>query len=298
MIDDVEDIVITGAGGNIGRKLVEYLASDSRCKKIYAIDSNWNESGRFCIEDQKIDKIDADLLYFDAEWAHIVKNVDAVVHLAAQNPHTDATWADAAASVEITANLVSAASLGKMDRFIFASTNHVMGGYKDECTFLEQGWLQADLDPKPGTIWNNGTQPADSTIYASGKLMCERLLRSMSVANSFLGIVVRIGWVQPDVNDPETLSIAGDPKYNGLVSPQTEEDHHTLRWFRSMWLSNRDLRTLFQGALWFPIEKRSAATIVVNGMSANTGMPWDISSAEEFLGYVAQDNCFRKLTYI
>jgi NAD dependent epimerase/dehydratase family len=57
--------------------------------------------------------------------------VDAVIHLAAQNPYPDASWEDASASFDMTAKLVDTCAKASVSRLVFASSNHVMGGYKD-----------------------------------------------------------------------------------------------------------------------------------------------------------------------
>lgn len=295
MADVVGTIAITGADGNVGRKLVSCFLSDDRCERIYAIDKYWRGGRGSNFDNPKVVAIESDLLSITGEWRRAVQNADAIVHLAAQNPHTDASWVDATASMEMTANLVSLAAQGKTKRFIFASTNHVMGGYKSGCDFSSSGWLSVNLEPKPGTKWHNGTHLVDSTIYATSKLMCEHLLKSVASTSNLLAVSVRIGWVQPNANEPDTLSIAGDAKYDNGVSARTDEDHLTQHWFRCMWLSNRDLHALFRGALWYPSEKWDSNMIVVNGMSANKGMPWDISATSELLGYVAQDDCFMHL---
>jgi nucleoside-diphosphate-sugar epimerase len=65
--------------------------------------------------------------------------VDAVIHLAAQNPYPDASWEDASASFDMTAKLVDTCAKASVSRLVFASSNHVMGGYKDTPVALSDG---------------------------------------------------------------------------------------------------------------------------------------------------------------
>jgi nucleoside-diphosphate-sugar epimerase len=65
--------------------------------------------------------------------------VDAVIHLAAQNPNPDASWEDASASFDMTAKLVDTCAKASVSRLVFASSNHVMGGYKDTPVALSDG---------------------------------------------------------------------------------------------------------------------------------------------------------------
>ena len=53
----------------------------------------------------------ADLAGDPGGWRGAFEGVDAVVHLAAQNPYPEATWDDAAASIRITAAVFQAAAV-------------------------------------------------------------------------------------------------------------------------------------------------------------------------------------------
>ena len=57
-----------------------------------------------------------------------------------------------------------------------------------------------------------------------------------------------------------------------------------------MWLSNADLIRLFDCAVEAEIEDRLFA--VLNGMSRNHGMRWDLSETAELLGYLPRDDAF------
>lgn len=288
-----DKVVVTGAAGNVGRKLVNHFAHDSRCERVIAVDNTpFTEEFPEAIR-SKVHLVECDLLALSNESYGIFGGADIIVHLAAKNPHTDAKWCDAAASVEMTSNILLAAAECNVPRFVFASSNHVMGGYKEGCDFTRSGWLSTAIEAAPGTRWYNGKQFADSTIYASGKLMTESLIRSFtSLRPDFSAIAVRIGWVQPGENIPNTISISGDPKYGTVGEPDNEADQLTLRWFQSMWLSNRDLGNLFRSAAWATDRAWPTKMIVVNGMSDNSGMPWDIRRTCDLIGYEPVDDCF------
>ena len=61
-------------------------------------------------------------------------------------------------------------------------------------------------------------------------------------------------------------------------------------WFRLMWLSNRDYLQLMEKCIRADPGLRFA---VVNGMSANTGMRWDLAHTRQLLGYEPQDDVTR-----
>jgi nucleoside-diphosphate-sugar epimerase len=152
---------------------------------------------------------------------------------------------------------------------IFASSNHVMGGYQD---VPEPARITTDLPPRPGTRYVVDGQLRDSTPYASAKLFGERLGKCFAEAHGLSVIAVRIGWVRPGENRAREL-------------PAERGD-----WFRLMWLSNRDFCQLMERCIEADGSIRFA---VVNGMSANTGMRWDIEHTRRLLGYEPHDDVTR-----
>lgn len=235
-------VLITGARGNIGRKLRDAWTD---VYDLVLIDQDEDD------DDPEV--IGADLSVLDDDWFTHFHGVDTVVHLAA-NPDADADWDDLVGpNVDAMANVCHAAALAGVERVIFASSNHVMGGYRD----LDDGPITVDLEPKP------------DGPYGAAKLFGERLGQSLSRAFDLTFIAIRIGWVQDGPNRPESLP----------------DD-----WSRKLWLSNTDLVRLFDQAVEAEIEDRSF--VVVNGMSRNHGTRWDLSDAAELLGYLPVDDAF------
>jgi hypothetical protein len=195
----------------------------------------------------------------------------------------------------MTLHLVSAASDAGVRRFVFASSNHVMGSYKDEplAETLSPGTLTTDLTPGPGTRWHDGERMLDGTPYAVSKLMGERACAAAAHRSDTLTAVsVRIGWTQPGENAPETINATGVP---GKDAPDAPGAERTLRWFRNMWLSNRDFVQAVDRALLASPQTWPSRAIVVNAMSANKGMAWDLEGARRLTGYEAQDDLWREL---
>ena len=276
-------VLVTGAAGNLGRKLIADLLARPWCESIVAVDRGFAEPS----PDPRILQVAADLVRPSAGLDAAMEGADAVVHLAAQNPYPDASWADCCASFDMTLTLIEAAARGRPRRFVFASSNHVMGGYKDAEPPLAAGALTADLPPRPGTR----VGPEPTPAYAVAKLMGERLLAGRAAAGGLTTVSLRIGWCQPGENHPRTLSAGGVPGDLG-GGPEAERD---LVWFRSMWLSDRDFAEAVAAALTAEANAWPAPAIVVNAMSDNAGMAWDLKAARRLTGYAPRDDVWRAL---
>jgi NAD+ dependent glucose-6-phosphate dehydrogenase len=233
-------VLITGASGNIGRKLREAW---SDVYDLVLIDRHAPPG------DDEV--IVADLATWDESWVAYFDDVDTVIHLAG-NPDDAAPWdALVGPNLDALANVFHASAFGGVERVIFASSNHAMGGYRD----LGDMPITVALPPKP------------DGPYGATKLVGERLGKSLASAFDLTFIAIRIGWVQRGENRPETLPDA---------------------WSRGLWLSDDDLVDLFEAAVEADLGGRTF--LVVNGMSNNRGMRWDLSEAAEYLGFEPADD--------
>ena len=237
----------------------------------------------------------------DSRWREALQRVQAVVHFAACNPYPDASWDEAAVSIDMTLNVaLAAADSPSVERFVFATSNHVMGRYKDDplAATVGPGTLHPDRPLGVGTVWEKADPPLDATAYSTTKMVGERICRALGArGNGSTNFVsVRIGWCQPGANRPETLNASGDPgaESGGAEShPDPEGYRRAERCFRLMWLSNRDFAHLFERAINADASEWPAPAIVVNGMSANTGMTWSLDETRRYLGYQPLDDVTR-----
>ena len=148
-------VLITGANGNIGRKLREAWAD---VYDLVLIDRHAAPG-----DDEMIV---ADLAEWDESWVAYFDDVDTVVHLAG-NPDDDAPWdALVGPNLDALANVFHASAFGGVERVIFASSNHVMGRYRD----LGDMPITVDLPPRP------------DGPYGGTKLVGERLGKSLASA--------------------------------------------------------------------------------------------------------------------
>lgn len=242
-------VLITGAAGNLGSKLARHLTG--QCDLVL------------------LDKPDGDLSVWDDRWVARFAGVDAVVHLAG-DPVAYHDWSELTApNIDAVLNVFEAAARGGAKRLIFASSNHVMGGYQDG----EPIPITPDLPPKPGLRYFADGAERFSGAYGAAKLFGERLGRHYATTRRLEVIGVRIGWVWRGENVPSEL-------------PPERGD-----WFRNMWLSDRDFLHLMDCCLTAELPE---PFLIVHGMSNNTGMRWDLSSTTRAIGYQPQDDVGRK----
>jgi NAD+ dependent glucose-6-phosphate dehydrogenase len=244
-------VLLTGAAGNLGGKLRRHLSSS--CDLVLL--------DRVTGGDPAI--VEADLSAWGA-WVDRFAGVETVFHFAA-DPTAQQTWpALVGPNVDALVNVFQAALAHRVRRVVYASSNHVMGGYKD----VAEPWLlTTELPPLPGTQYVANGQQRDSRPYAAAKLFGERLGKCLAEADGVEVVAVRLGWVKPGDNPA------------GAITPDRGE------WFRQMWLSNRDYCQLMERCLLAELPGRF---VIVNGMSDNAGMRWDLSEARA-LGYQPRD---------
>lgn len=281
-------VVITGAGGNLGGKLTAHLQAAPWCTAIVGIDP------KPLTDSAKFRAVSADLRDpRDQRWIGPVSEADAIVHFAAQNPAPDSTWLEATQSLDMTLNLLHRARDHDC-RFVFASSNHVMGGYQN-APLPADGKLSGATPPLPGTTMFNGQTYVTPTAYGASKLMGERAVVAAAAAGRMTGVNVRVGWVQPGENHPETIGLHGGGTNYGPGIPAATEEQRAMRWFRSMWLSNADFLQLMEKAITRPATAWPAPAILVCGMSNNDGMAWDLTTGRDLLGYAPADNVWMHL---
>jgi uronate dehydrogenase len=250
-------VLITGAAGNLGGKLRRHLEGRYELRLL-----DKNTGGDKSIQE-------CDLATYSADWVDRFRGADTVFHLAA-DPTAHQTWPLLVGpNIDAVIHVFEAAVRAGIRRVVFASSNHVMGAYKDEPA---AGPLTTDLPPRPGTRYVVQGEARDSSAYGSAKLFGERLGRCYADAHDLSVLAVRIGWVRSGENRPQDI-------------PAERED-----WFRLMWLSNRDYCQLMERCLLADPSLRFA---VLNGMSANTGMRWDLTTTRRLVGYVPQDDVTR-----
>ncbi len=204
--------------------------------------------------------IQADLAEYDEGWTSQFAGVDGVIHLAG-DPSPLANWASAQRNnIDLTFNVVRAARAHAARRVVFASSNWVMAGYRFADSQPKAGALTTELPPHP------------LNPYGVSKLVGERIGRA-AAAEGLGFIAFRIGW-----NQHTPGNVPGSHMLQG-------------RWGQQMWLSDRDLCQAMQRAVLADV-----GFAVLNLMSDNPGMPWDIERTRRVIGYAPQDGHAAEMT--
>lgn len=193
----------------------------------------------------------ADLSAYDETWARLFDGVDTVVHLAG-DPHGKSGWDSVMRlNVRATQNVLRAARAAKIRRVIFASTNQVMLGYR----------FRTEVNPVTTDLPSAPLSP-----YGISKLFGEEIGRAFAAETGIDFIALRIGYFQRGENLPGPHMKIG-------------------AWGQSMWLSNRDMNHAIERA----IEAEGVSFAILNLVSDNPGMRWDLEHTRKTIGYEPKD---------
>jgi NAD+ dependent glucose-6-phosphate dehydrogenase len=177
-------IAITGANGDIGRIISPFLAVKHDVR--LGIWELAPERPPVTFSSPRLDVRNVDIRDAGAVGL-FVDGADAVVHLAGQR-ETGATWEQLAGpNIDGTFNVFDACRQHAVGKIVFASSNHVTGGY--------------DLREQQGL---NGSEPVrPDSLYGVTKAFGEALGHYVSDTCGISVICLRIGWVLPKPIGPE-----------------------------------------------------------------------------------------------
>ena len=236
-------ILITGSRGLIGKILARALSDRF---EIYGLDIISRSQGKY---------FNMDISNFPKLESVFKKlpRLYAIIHLAAESP-VNGTWESVLRNNIIgTRNIYECARKYKIQRVIFASSNHVTGAYEGIPPKLHK-------QKKPRIISVNDPVRPDS-YYGTSKIFGEAIARQFFELHKISSICLRIG----------TVIKSDDP---------TKNERQMLTW-----LSHRDLIQLVEKSLFSKV-----LFGIYYGISDNKGKFWDISNTKKELGYKPKDN--------
>ena len=247
-------VLVTGAEGTIGTAVREHLAEHY-------------ELACLTLTPQRFSSHVADISDLDA-IRPAFENVDAVVHLAA-SPAIETPWEEVLRNNIVgTYNVFEAARSAKVERIVFASSNHVVGMY--------------ELDGAPTIYGSDDRRRYDHTaairpdsLYGVSKAYGEALGRFYADRHGLRVFCLRIGAVR--ASDDPTI-----PSENPLLDLDADGRRNRMR---AVWLSRRDCAELIARCL----DVEDVPWAVVYGVSGNARRFWDLTHARDLLGWEPQD---------
>jgi len=193
----------------------------------------------------------ADLATWDDGWVRHFEGVDCVFHLAG-DPSPAASWASIQKlNLDLVMNVYEAAARQGAKRLVFASSNWTMAGQRFD-----------------DALRTTAREPSPVNAYGVSKLVGERMGRSYAERWGLSVVCFRIGYNQRLEGNPPGVHMGWS------------------RWGQLMWLSDRDMCEAFEAAVEAPPGVRFA---VLNLMSANPGMRWDMAPLRDVLGWQPKD---------
>jgi nucleoside-diphosphate-sugar epimerase len=203
--------------------------------------------------------------------------VDAVVHLAGY-PRTDGTWAEVRSNnVEGTHAVLEAAADAGVDRFVFASSNHVVGMYETENRPEIYGEFDLAVD--------HTSKIRPDSEYGASKAAGEAFLSKFAETGGWHGYALRLCSVrEPPYDHPYGDAERGvDEGRWGRGSDAYEEQAARMQ---CTWQSRRDVAHMVDCCL-----RDEAATFeVFYGVSDNDRRWFDIGHAREVIDYDPRDS--------
>jgi len=161
-------VLITGATGNIGRKLSAYFEAAGSPVRRLCLNPNGLPNVQTC-----------DLSVYAESWAQAFEGVDTVLHIAA-DPSPWAGWARIQQlNLDLLFNVMAAAHQKSVRRVVFASSNYVVAGYRFGREKLTPGMVPRPINP-----------------YGASKLVGERLGKMYAERYGLSFIAFRIGVCQ------------------------------------------------------------------------------------------------------
>jgi nucleoside-diphosphate-sugar epimerase len=249
----VENVLITGAAGVIGRVLLEGLRDEYR---LAAVDR------------RRVRGVSARRLDLRWRWGaeRALRGVDAVVDLAAA-ANLSTSWATVRRkNIPTTMNVLEAARRAGVKRVVLASSNHVTGLYELDEPYASIVKGEYDgLDPSSIRRIETGDPIRPDSPYALGKALAEAAGRYYAERFGMSVICLRIG----------TVNVQDRP-----LSPRA---------FATL-LSHDDLVRLVRCCLCAPLELGFG---VFYGVSNNAWRFWDLTDAERRIGYRPRDDAER-----
>jgi nucleoside-diphosphate-sugar epimerase len=270
-------VLLTGAHGTVGTALTEQLDDQYEFTLFDRRDVDdrtpWDGPGAHPHADRET--VVADVTDAGAVEA-VMAGHDAVVHLAGY-PRTDGTWTDVLENNVVgTRNVLEAAAGSSVARVVFASSNHVIGGYEQE--------RKPDIYHHTDLVVDHTTPYRPDSPYGSSKAAGEVFGREYAEAGELQFVAVRICSVRaPDYDHPYGDAERGVDE--GRWDRGSDAYDEQVARMKAMWQSRRDCAALVDCCLGF-----EGNFDVFYGVSDNERGWFDVDHARDVVGYDPRDD--------
>lgn len=265
-------ILLTGAYGRVGTAIIDHLSGKEKYQFTY-LDLEDPDSGPY----KEFDTFVADVSDYK-QIRPAFEDQDAVIHLAAI-PTTEGKWPEVLSNNIIGMyNVLEATKEAGIKKFIFASTNHVVGMYERENA--------PDIyHPDHKLKLDHTVSVRPDSLYGVSKAFGEDLGRFYSDNYDIQFYALRICSLRhKKYNHPYGDAERGVDK--GKWKRNSEAYKNKVARMKAMWISRSDFAQLIEKCL----EDESVNFDIFYAVSNNDARWFDIDHARKVLGYKPENN--------
>lgn len=268
-------ILVTGAYGRCGTAIIDQLHDRPEYEFTYFNRSDRDDDHEY----GGYETVVGDVADYDAV-REAMEGHDAVIHLAAY-PWVEGTFEDVLEpNILGTYNVLRSAQEAEVESVIFASTNHVVGGYETE--------LAPEIyTPESGILLDHNTPVRPDSFYAVSKIYGEGLGRyyveNHEYPTQFYALricSIRHSEYDHPYGDAERGVDDGDWERGS-----TEYEKEVAR-MKAMWYSRRDFAQQIECCL----QDETVDFDIFYGVSGNRRRWVDLEHARSVIGYTPQDD--------
>jgi nucleoside-diphosphate-sugar epimerase len=274
-------VLLTGAHGTVGTALTAHLGDRHEFtlfdRRTVGEETMWDGTGSHPHADREA--ITGDVTDADAVHAAMTGH-DAVVHLAGY-PRTDGSWAEVLENNVVgTRTVLDAAVEVGVDLVVFASSNHVVGGYEQE--------LAPDIYHGTDLVVDHTAPFRPDSPYGTSKAAGEVCGREYTERGDLRFVAVRICSVRaPRYDHPYGDAERG--VHEGRWDRDSGAYDEQVARMKATWQSRRDCAALFDCCLGFD-GRFDGRFDVFYGVSDNERRWFDLDHAREVVGYDPADS--------
>ncbi|WP_172652786.1 NAD-dependent epimerase/dehydratase family protein [Rhodococcus opacus] len=192
MTGSKEVVLVTGASGFVGSRLVEQLSTSGRYR-VLAADSHWTDRSKTFGELSDVERCDIDLRDREAVDA-LVSRSGSIVHLAAIRAVAglDDPWAAFEVNVSAAYGLMDSAKRHGVRRIVYGSSHSVYGNFAERRTYRHRE--------------NEVAEGSGIGMYGASKLAVEAYLEAHANTGGAEFISLRLGTIYgPGVNRDNSI---------------------------------------------------------------------------------------------